>query len=960
MKRDLPLLALTPQQISVDVLIEKYAKGGETSTYGVRQRVGQALAQVEATVELRAHYGDLFVEAQEHLGVIMGGRINSAAGTGLVATLINCFVQSIGDTLSGYDDQGNPGIYVALGMAAETMRRGGGVGYNFSLLRPNGAFVKGTNSRASGPISYAHVFDKSCETVESAGARRGAQMLVLNDDHPDIEAFIEAKRTKGALNNFNMSVGVHDALVHAAMKDEQWDLVHKAKPHPEVFPDARFDEDRGVWVYKTVRAKELWNMVMQSTYNHAEPGVMFLDTVNRENNLWYCEVITASNPCGEQYLPAFGCCCLGQVNLSAFVENPFTPAVAFNWDKLRTAVPLLVRMLDNTLDATVWPLVEQDQESKNKRRIGAGFLGLGTALVMLGIRYDSEQGRQFGARVTEVLRDEAYRASIELAKEKGAFPLFDVKKYLSGAFIKRLPEDIRDGIRQHGIRNSHLLSIAPTGTISLAFADNASGGIEPPFSWTYQRKKRMPDGSKQEYAVEDHAYRVYREMGGDVANLPEGFVTALEMSAIDHLKMVAVVQPFIDSAISKTINVAEDYPFPDFENLYIEAWKAGLKGITTYRPNDTLGSVLSVAPTQPDAQPVKAQASQSESPSDLEDPDRRIRLDAVPDVTSSLAYPSRPVFGQGNLAWSYMMEVPGVIDAGLFVGQNDDGVPFEAWVNGADQPRGLGAVAKILSIDMRANDRAWLQWKLDKLLKATDPVAFDAKFPSVEGLRRFGGVVPYFTHLVQHRCEQLGAFSNTEGMPTPLMDSLLFKKEPKSKGAGTMALAWDVSNHASGDDFVIYVKEMEMPDGSVRPYSVWLSGTYPKALDGLCKLLSIDMWVHDPAWIGLKLRKLLGYSEAELDFMTWVPGNGKQAHYPSSIAYIAHVILYRFKVLGLLDEQGHAIRGGLVHKTEPVAAPSSNPAVMAGKPCPECGAHAVIRKDGCQHCTACGYVGSCG
>jgi ribonucleoside-diphosphate reductase alpha chain len=608
-------------------------------------------------------------------------------------------------------------------------------------------------------------------------------------------------------------------------------------------------------------------------------------------------------------------------------------------------------MLDNVLDVTACPLPQQQQEAMSKRRIGGGFLGLGTALIFLGVRYNSPQGRAFAAQVAETLRDESYLASVELAKERGPFPLFDAEKYLAGGFAKTLPDHIRAAIRKHGIRNSHCGSIAPVGTGALGFGDNCSSGIEPSFGWTYTRKKVMLDGSKQEYVVEDHAYRVYREMGHDVNNLPDYFVTAFSMTAMEQLEMVKAVAPFMDSAISKTINVPEDYPFEDFEQLYLEAWKAGIKGITTYRPNDEIGSVLSVSPTP--AQTV------SSAPSDLEDPDRRVRLDAVPDVASSLAYPSRPVFDGGNMAWSYMMEVPGVIDAGLFVGQNDGNVPFEAWVNGADQPRGLGAVAKVLSIDMRAGDRAWLKFKLEKLMKSADSVGFAATFPGHDGQRHFPGVVPYFAQLVNSRCEQLGAFSDMESLPTPLMDALLFKKEPKSKGTGTMSWTWDVTNHRSADDFVVYLKEMEMPDGSVRPYSVWLSGTYPKVLDGLCKLLSVDMWVYDPSWIALKLRKLLNYSEAELDFMAWVPGNGKQAHYPSSIAYIAHLILHRYKALGLLDEEGNAIRGGLVHNTEQLELPLSN-GVMKGKECPECHAHAVVKKDGCTFCTECGYVGSCG
>jgi ribonucleoside-diphosphate reductase alpha chain len=608
-------------------------------------------------------------------------------------------------------------------------------------------------------------------------------------------------------------------------------------------------------------------------------------------------------------------------------------------------------MLDNVLDVTYWPLPQQEAESVAKRRIGLGFLGIGDALIMLGLRYDTAEARTMAASISESLRDNAYLASVDLAKEKGAFPLFDAEKYLQSGFAKNLPEHIRDAIRTHGIRNSHLTAIAPTGTITLAFADNASNGIEPAFSWTYDRKKRMTDGSTKVFAVADHAYRLYEFLGHDVSRLPAQFVTALEMSADSHMLMLKAVQPFVDTSISKTVNVPGDYPYADFQDLYLSAWKAGLKGLATYRPNSVLGSVLSVTPA--------AAESKSALPSDLGDPDRRLRLDAVPDVTSSLAYPSRPVFGEGNMAWSYMMEVPGVIDAGLFVGQNDSNVPFEAWVNGVDQPRGLGAIAKVFSIDMRANDRKWLQFKLDKMLKASDARGFDAKLPGSDVPRYFEGIVPYFAKLVSCRCEQLGAFDGVDGMPSPLMDALLFKKEPKSRGAGTLSWTWDVRNDRAGDDFVVYLKEMEMPDGTVRPYSLWLSGTYPRALDGLCKLLSIDMWVHDPSWIGLKLRKLLNYSEAQLDFMHWVPGNGKQAHFSSSISYIAHVILYRYMVLGLLDSEGRAVRGGLVSSQASVSK-AHNAVTVTGDVCPECKAHSLVLRDGCEHCENCHYVGSCG
>ena len=594
------------QPISHDVLKEKYLKPGETGYADVFKRVARALASVEKEAD-REHYEAVFLE-NLYAGAIGAGRIMSAAGTDIQATLINCFVQPVGDCIQGVDDGGYPGIYEALREAAETMRRGGGVGYDFSRIRPKGADVKGTHSMASGPCSYINVFDQSCSTVESAGARRGAQMGVLRIDHPDVLDFITAKRTPGRWNNFNVSVGMPDAFMRALDDNAPWELVHRAKPGADIMANGAYQRPDGMWVYQTLPARELWDTVMKSTYDFAEPGILFLDHINLDNNLSYCEDIAATNPCGEQPLPPYGCCDLGPIILTRFVKHAFgfDGIAAFDFDAFAKSVTTQVRALDNVLDVTFWPLEQQRAESAAKRRIGVGFTGMGNALTMLCLRYDSSEGRDMAKRIATCMRDAAYRASVELAQEKGRFPKFDADGYLApGTFASRLPADIQKSIREHGIRNSHLLSIAPTGTVSLAFADNASNGIEPAFSWMYRRKKRESDGSTSEYAVEDHSWRLYRELGGDVDKLPEYFVSALEMAASDHIAMMEAVQPLVDTAISKTVNVPADYPYDDFKGLYQQAWRARLKGLATYRPNSILGSVLDTgAVTKPDAAPA--------------------------------------------------------------------------------------------------------------------------------------------------------------------------------------------------------------------------------------------------------------------------------------------------------------------------------------------------------------------
>ena len=1325
---------LPAQPISTEVLAEKYAKGEERSAADVHARVARALAQAEAPPQ-RRHWEKRFAEALDG-GFVPAGRIQSAAGTQLSATLINCFVQPVGDSIT-QAHEGFPGIYTALAEAAETMRRGGGVGYDFSRIRPRGAWVESTQSSASGPVSYMHVFDRSCETVESAGARRGAQMGVLRCDHPDVEEFIHAK-DEGELKNFNLSVGVTDAFMHAVQDDGEVELVHRAEPSPALKAAGAARRADGQWVYRRVKARALWDQIMRSTYDHAEPGVLFVDTIQRDDNLSYCETITCTNPCvtadtwvfttdgprqvaelvgrpftawahgqphasgaagffatgtkpvfelrtreglrltltadhpvrrvtrrsryriesdwtaagalqpgdevllhdhravlgwegegtaaegyllglligdgtlkadkavlsvwrpslaervgaeigmapaagseaspldgvmsaalaavrtlphradfagwqrpiagrgefrlataalretalrfglapgrktitppierassafgaallrglfdsdgsvqgsqakgvsvrlassdaglleaaqrmllrlgivsmlyrerrpagtralpdgrgalpayatraqhelviagenldrfalivgfedddkrarleallsgyrrrlnretfvaridavepcgeapvydvsipgvnafdanglvvhncGEQPLPPYGCCCLGSIDLTRFVREPFEPGARFDEAGFTALVATAVRMLDNVLDITVWPLPQQHEEARRKRRVGLGFTGLGDALVMLNLRYDSEPARRMAARIAEVMRDAAYAASCDLAQERGAFPLFNADLYLSGStFASRLPAALRERIRVHGLRNSHLISIAPTGTISLAFADNASNGIEPAFSWTYTRKKRTAEGGFKEYQVEDHAWRLYRHLKGEDAPLTPAFVTALEMSAQDHAAMVAAVAPFVDSAISKTVNVPADYPYEDFKHLYLQAWRSGAKGLATYRPNAVLGSVLSVA-----AEPA--------APLAIDEANRRMVLERTPQpVLASLRWPGRPELPGGNAAWTYLIQ-HAFGDFALFVGEEGTPPrPFEVWVNGAEQPRALGALAKTLSMDLRTNDAAWLKLKLDALSTVAEEHGFEMPFPPHGEKRRFPGVVAAMAAVLRWRCEQLGALA--EGGATPVIDAMFARDEPRTGAEGTLAWAVDIDNPASGEAFTLTLKEVTLPvpggGSATRPCAIGFSGNYPRALDGLARVLSLDMRVVDPAWIGMKLRKLLNYAEPLGSFMAFVPGTGekgrRQQFWPSTVAYLARLVIHRYAMLGVLDAEGRPLAPMGV-----LASPLDGGAVhpMAGKRCPECGNATLIHKDGCEFCTTCGYVGQCG
>ncbi len=586
------------------------------------RRVARALAAAETDA---ATWEEPFFEAMSDFKFLPAGRILSGAGSGRRVTLFNCFVMGdIPDDMTG--------IFEHLKQAALTMQQGGGIGYDFSTLRPKGAPVIGVGADASGPLSFMDVWDAMCRTIMSAGSRRGAMMAVMRCDHPDIEAFIAAKREPGRLRMFNLSVLVSDAFMQAVKEDAPWELTF------------------GGTVYRVVRARDLWDAIMRATYTYAEPGVIFIDRINRLNNLYYCETIHATNPCGEQPLPAYGTCLLGSINLAQLVDDPFTASARIDPDRLTGLVTVGVRMLDNVIDVSRYPLAEHEAEARAKRRIGLGVTGLADALILCGARYGGNAAVRLTEEWMRAVQRAAYLASAALAAEKGAFPLFERERYLAGETVGRLDDDVQAAIARHGIRNALLTSVAPTGTISL-FADNVSSGLEPVFSFRYVRHVLMPDGSRREEEVADYALRQFHRAHGEGAPLPDYFVDAQSLSPNDHLVMQAAVQKYVDSSISKTINCPESISFEAFRDVYAQAYDLGCKGCTTYRPNEVTGAVLEVRDSTRDqtaAQPELPLASPAieARPRDLGDSGAIVQMfrpldrpEALPGQTYKVRWP---------------------------------------------------------------------------------------------------------------------------------------------------------------------------------------------------------------------------------------------------------------------------------------------------------------------------------
>jgi ribonucleoside-diphosphate reductase alpha chain len=664
------------------------------------RRIARDLARVENDP---AKWEDRFYSALEDFRFLPAGRITAGAGTGRSVTLFNCFVMgTIPDSMGG--------IFEMLKEAALTMQQGGGIGYDFSTIRPRGADVKGVAADASGPLSFMDVWDAMCRTIMSAGSRRGAMMATMRCDHPDVEDFISAKSDPSRLRNFNVSVLVTDPFMEAVKADGPWDLVFDGK------------------VYRTVNARDLWNKIMRGTYDYAEPGVIFIDRINAANNLGYCETIAATNPCGEQPLPPYGACLLGSVNLARMVDSPFEDG-HLSETALAETVRTAIRMMDNVVDASRFPLPEQQTEAKNKRRIGLGVTGLADALLMCGLRYGSEEAAAQTEAWLKLIARESYLASVELAKEKGAFPLFDAEGYLASGNMQNMDDDVRDAIREHGIRNALLTSIAPTGTISL-YAGNVSSGIEPVFAYAYKRKVLQKDGSRTEEEVVDYAVQMWRDKFGDLP-LPDYFVNAQTLAPQDHVRMQAAAQKWVDSSISKTINCPEDISFDAFKDVYMMAYETGCKGCTTYRPNDVTGSVLSVSEEKQSAPEVVGH--------DAEEPMR-----PHGDVIYMSEPLQRPETLEGN---TYKVKWPDSEHA-LYITVNDVVIgghrrPFEVFINSKNMEHFAWTVAltrMISAVFRRGGDVSFVVEELKAVFDPRGGAWVQGKYiPSI--LAAIGGVI---------------------------------------------------------------------------------------------------------------------------------------------------------------------------------------------------------------------------
>ncbi len=702
---------------------------GETTYADTVARVSDAVAGAEKP-ELRAVWAARYRDAMGAREFLPGGRILAGAGADRNVTLFNCFVMGrIKDDLGA--------IFDGVKEAARTLQAGGGIGHDFSTLRPRGAPVRSIGADASGPIAFMDVWDTMCRSIMSAGQRRGAMMATLRCDHPDIEAFIEAKRDPKRLRNFNVSVLVTDAFVSAVRQGAAWPLV--------------FDGH----VYQTVSARDLWGRLMQATYDVAEPGVIFIDRVNEQNNLAYCETIAATNPCGEQPLPAHGACLLGAINLARLVRNPFAADAALDEDRLRELASIATRFLDATIDVSRYPLDAQQQEAVAKRRIGLGVTGLADALIQVGVLYGSAEAARLAGHWLQIIKHAAYAASAALAVEKGAFPLCNATALLARPNLAALPVELRAKIGVTGLRNGVLTTIAPTGTTSL-LAGNVSSGIEPVFDFVYTRKILAADGSRRAEQVEDYAHRLFRALKGASAPLPAAFVRMADLTPAAHLRMQAAAQPHIDSAISKTINCPEALAFDDFKSIYLEAHALGLKGCTTYRPNAVTGSVLSPVAVPPPASggaPAVALPPAAQKMT-ADDHERRAMVAASEPLATraDVIYMSKPLARDDVLAGlTYKLKWPRSAHA-IYITINDiehDGRrrPFEIFINSKNLDHtawSLALTRMISAVFRRGGDVSFVAEELQAVFDPQGGAWVDGRYvPSVQAA--IGGVIE--THL---------------------------------------------------------------------------------------------------------------------------------------------------------------------------------------------------------------------
>ncbi|SHI97006.1 adenosylcobalamin-dependent ribonucleoside-diphosphate reductase [Wenxinia saemankumensis] len=833
------------------------------------RRIAGALASVEADP---AAWEGRFYAALEDFRYLPAGRITAGAGTARAVTLFNCFVMgTIEDSMGG--------IFDALKEAALTMQQGGGIGYDFSTIRPKGAPVAGVGADASGPLSFMDVWDAMCRTIMSAGSRRGAMMAVLRCDHPDIEDFVAAKSDPARLRMFNMSVLVTDPFMEAVKADGTWDLTF------------------GGQVTRTIRARDLWDRIMRATYDYAEPGVIFIDRINAMNNLAYAETIAATNPCGEQPLPPYGACLLGSINLARLVSEPFTEAAGIDEAALDELVRVAVRMMDDTVDASNFPLPQQRAEAQAKRRIGLGVTGLADALMMVGLRYGSEEAAARTEGWMKRIARAAYLASVDLAREKGPFPLFEAEAYLASGTLQQMDADVREAIRAHGIRNALLTSIAPTGTISL-YAGNVSSGIEPVFAHAYTRKVLQKDGSRTEEEVVDYAVALWREMHGD-APFPDHFVTAQELAPEEHVRMQAAAQRWVDSSISKTINVPATIGFEAFEAVYMQAWDEGCKGCTTYRPNDVTGSVLTAAEPKPEATlPVlqspaarlrwaqeKAGYETQQSAADAVGVKRSRYSLWVIEGKQELSKEGAELAGKAfgvPAGWLLFGEAP---PPGGTPGRADppprggaSAPPLgsaqpSASGGPADQPSEPGAAPEIVS-DANSGDVIWLAEPLDR--------------------------------------------------PTEL------------EGA-TYKLKWPDSEHA------IYITVNDIvAHGQRRPFEVFINS---KNMDHFAWTVALTRMISAVFRRGGDVSFVVEELKAVFDPRggAWMGGK----YIPSILAAIGGVIERHMIAIGFLAAEGAGL------KSDPHAAPAGDR--PRGKACPSCGSYDVHMVEGCLTCANCGF-----